>query len=230
MEPVFVLVHSPLVGPVTWSLVAREMDERGVQAVIPEIRPVDPGAQYWQQNVHDVARSVETISGDAALIVVGHSGAGQLLPAIRGMLPHTVVGYVFVDAGIPVDGLSRLDLMRLESTDFAGRFQASLESGKRFPAWTDDMLREIILDDRFRAEVLSDLRPQPLAFFDEPIPVFEGWPDAPCGYVHFTPAYDVFAEHANARDWPYRRLDGGHFHMLVDPQSVTDAILDVVPQ
>lgn len=35
----FVLVHSPLVGPVSWSLVAKELTRRGFRTVTPQARP-----------------------------------------------------------------------------------------------------------------------------------------------------------------------------------------------
>jgi hypothetical protein len=63
---------------------------------------------------------------------------------------------------------------------------------------------------------------------DEPIPVFPGWPDAPCGYLRFRPGYAVPAAEAAARGWACREIDGGHFHMLVEPVAVADALLGLI--
>jgi hypothetical protein len=38
-------------------------------------------------------------------------------------------------------------------------------------------------------------------------------------------AYEVWAEQAAASGWPTRRLDAGHFHLLVDPDGVAAALL-----
>lgn len=225
MSSTVVLIHSPLVGPVTWSLVAQEIQSRGVAALTPEIHSHDNAPVYWQRDAGDVARALEAIPSDRELVLVGHSGAGLLLPAIRQMIPNRVAGYVFVDAGIPVDGMSRLDLIRQESAELADDLQSHLESGGRFPEWTGEQLEEIVPDANLRAELIADLRPQPLRFFTEPIPVYSGWPDAPCRYIQFTPGYDMYAQRARTAGWPVTRLDGGHFHMLVDPESVMDAIL-----
>lgn len=227
MPPAYVLVHSPLVGPVTWSLVARVLRERGLQAHTPTIRSDTPTPPYWKQHARDVANGIASVPAETPLILVGHSGAGQLLPGIRELLLNEVLGYVFVDAGLPENGSSRLDSMRRESADFARQFRAELECGTRFPTWTDADLRPVIPDDTLRAEVVNDLRPQPLAFFTEPILVFAGWPDAPCAYIQFTSGYEVFAEDARSAGWPFMRLEGDHFHMLVDPGAVADAILAV---
>ena len=79
---------------------------------------------------------------------------------------------------------------------------------------------------------VAELRPLPLAVYEEPIPVFEGWPDAPCGYLRFgaNPAYDAPAERARRDGWAYREMDGAHFHMLGDPAAVAGALLDLVEQ
>ena len=60
--------------------------------------------------------------------------------------------------------------------------------------------------------------------------MFDGWPDAPCAYLRFgaNPAYDAAAAEAQRRGWPLRSIEGDHFHMLVDPAGVADALLDLV--
>ncbi len=35
---VFVLLHSPLVGPLTWGPVADELRRRGIEAIVPALR------------------------------------------------------------------------------------------------------------------------------------------------------------------------------------------------
>ena len=228
MPVTFVLVHSPLVGPSTWATVSDELRRRGFETVVPSINSKGHETPYWQQHAMDVARAVAQVPSNTRLVLVGHSGAGPLLPAIRQRVSHAVAGYVFVDAGIPANGLSRLDLMALESPQVAEQFRDSLQSGARFPTWSDDDLREVIPDERLRAQVVDDLRPQPLAFFDEPIPVFDGWPDAPCAYIQFVSAYEVFADRARNEGWDVQRIEGGHFHMLVDPVGVSDALLHAI--
>ena len=73
--------------------------------------------------------------------------------------------------------------------------------------------------------MLAELTSQPLAFFEEPIPVFAGWPDAPCAYLQFSAGYDYSAADASQRGWPVVQLDVGHFHMLVEETTVADHIL-----
>ena len=37
----FVLIHSPLVGPLTWTLVADELQRKGIEVVVPVLREVE---------------------------------------------------------------------------------------------------------------------------------------------------------------------------------------------
>ncbi len=229
MESIFVLIHSPLVGPLTWSLLAEELRQRGVATVVPTLVDDDIGAvPFWRQHAEAVARRVEQEPGDCLLVLVGHSGAGPLLPAIRQAAARPAAAYVFVDAGFPVAGKSRLDLMASEDPEFARPLRQHLASGERFPSWSEEDLREVIPDPRLRRGMLKELRPRPLAFFEEPIPVFAGWPDAPCGYLRFSPAYEAPAEHARRLGWAYREITAGHFHMLVDPSTVATTLTDMV--
>jgi pimeloyl-ACP methyl ester carboxylesterase len=229
MRPIFVLIHSPLVGPATWEPVRVALRQRGVQAAVPALRD-DPERDepYWSQQVAAVVATLRGAPEGQPLVLVGHSGAGALLPALGAALTQPIAAYVFVDAGIHTDGLSRLEMMVAEDAPFAESLRAHLQAGGRYPEWTDEQLREAIPDDTWRAAVLADLQPRGLDFFSEPIPVSPSWPDAPCVYMQFSPAYDVPAARARDLGWPVREIEGGHFLMLIDPETVAEAILDLV--
>jgi hypothetical protein len=163
------------------------------------------------------------------LLLVGHSGAGQLLPAIRQASARPVGAYVFVDAGIPEDRVSRLDQIAREAPEVATDLRSHLERGGRFPEWTDEDLRQLIPADGMRRGILGELRPRPLPFFTEPIPA-PGWPDAPCGYLRFSSPYDPALRQAVASGWPTRSLEAGHFHMVVEPRDVVDVLLGLIEE
>ena len=86
-------------------------------------------------------------------------------------------------------------------------------------------MQEVIPDEPLRRQMIAELRPRGLSFFSEPIPVFDGWPDAPCGYIRFSAAYEKPAAQARQAGWQTYQLEAGHFHMLVDPKAVTDLIV-----
>jgi hypothetical protein len=164
------------------------------------------------------------------IILTAHSGAGPLLPAIRSASDVQMAAYLFVDAGIPIDGYSRLDLMALESPDWAKQFYNYLASGGSFPDWSDEQLWDLLSDRELRQNLLAEMYPRKLEFFTEPIPVFHGWPDAPCGYIQLSPAYDYPFLQAQRNGWAVAQIDAGHFHMLVEPRKVVEMMLEVVSQ
>ncbi len=226
---VYALIHSPLVGPLTWGLVAEEMRRRGLDVFVPILKDSPHSKKpFWKQQVESVSRALEQIPKDRSVTLVAHSGAGPLLPAIREVLAKPVDTYVFVDAGIPRNGASRLDLMESEDPEWAAQFQEELERGGSFPNWTFEDLRDVIPDEPLRRQMVAEIRPRTLPFFTEPIPVFDAWPDAFCVYIQFSEPYNQSAAQARQAGWLTYKLEAGHFHMLVDPKTVTDSIVRFV--
>ena len=230
--PTFVLVHSPVVGPITWSLVANELRRRHIDALTPSLLSDGPSAPpYWQHYARAVARAVEALPADRSLVLVGHSWAGLLLPAMRPGADHPVAAYLFVDAVVPErDGNSRLDLFNTPEEAEAIRQAAS--GGFTPNIWQNEAvlgtvgIEDAALRQRFVAEVPS----VPLALWEEPAPLFAGWPDAPCGYMAFSeskPRYQRSIGRARTEGWAYAELEGAHLHMLVDPPAVADALVDL---
>jgi hypothetical protein len=223
----FVLIHSPLVGPLTWKLVADQMRRRNIEVSVPTlIDSSDSNQPFWKQHAASVSAALTQIPKNSFVTLIAHSGAGPLLPAIRQSIPNPINAYVFVDAGIPRNGASRLDLMRSEDPEWAAQLQQELERGERFPNWNIHDLQEALPDEPLRRQMAAEIRPRGLSFFTEPIPVFDGWPDAPCVYIRFSPPYERSVAHARQAGWSTSELEAGHFHMLVDAETVTDMILE----
>lgn len=221
-------MHSPLVGPSTWYPVAEVFERRGITAVVPDLDGDERiGRPLWLQHSDEAARAAAALGRGSEAVLVGHSGAGALLPAIRTAMRRSVAGYVFVDAGLP-DGTHP----RKGAGPFAEHVDRVYTSGRRIPEWTDADLKDVIPDEARRSALLSGLRPQPLRFWNETIPVFEGWPDAPCAYLRLGPnrSYEPAVLSARERGWPVHELAAEHFHMLVNPEGVTDAVLALVAE
>jgi hypothetical protein len=129
-----------------------------------------------------------------------------------------------VDANIPRNGASRLDLFG--SLEEADQFRAAAQDGF-LPVWSDEDLRDAIPENKVRQQFAQELRPLPLAVYEEPIPVFDGWPDAPCGYLLLSEVYRDSAALARSKGWPYAELPSGHFQMLNDPTKVADTLFEL---
>lgn len=225
--PDFVLVHSPLVGPFTWAMVADELRRNGYRAVVPALVSSEKiGGLYWQAHARLAASALRSLHSETPVIFVAHSGAGPLLPAIRQYSRNPVSGYIFVDAGLPDNGKSRLDLFY--DLEAAGQFRQAAKNGL-LSVWTEDDLRQVIPDDDVRRRFAKELSPLPLEVYEEPLPVFEGWPDAPCAYLRFgsNPSYDQSFAQAQQAVFETVQIDGQHFHMLVNPPEVARRLIDL---
>ena len=226
----YVLLHSPLTGPVGWGRLPTLLRRQGYDVVVINVQD-DDEAPFADRYVRRAAAQTSAAISTLRTVFVAHSGAGPLLPAIARSLPdgqRPPAGYVFLDAGIPRAGNpSRLDLLHEEDARLAADFSNSLEAGVRFPAWTVDELADIVpsLDDRI--ELVHSLRPRVRDFFNEPLPALSEWPDAPCGYLRTSAAYDYWVRVAEQRDWPVVHRDLGHFAALADPKATLNALLEL---
>lgn len=214
----FVLVHSPLSGPLVWEGVAAALRARQHRVMAPDLRAAtDLGPPYWEHHAAAVVAALEAVPAESPLILVGHSGAGVLLPAVAARAGRPVGAFLFVDADLPEDGQSRLD--RFASPSEAEEFRRSAHNGM-LPPWTEDDLREAIPDAALRARFVAELRPLPLTAYEEPLPAPEGWDEAPCGYLRFSDSYRAAAEEARDLDFECAELPGGHLMPLTDPGAV----------
>ena len=53
------------------------------------------------------------------------------------------------------------------------------------------------------------------------------WPACRCAFLQFSPGYREPAAAARRRGWPVRELPGDHLHMLIDPDAVAAALIDL---
>jgi hypothetical protein len=220
MVAAFVLVHSPVTGPSTWRWVASELSERGHQVVVPAVPPAAT-ALGWAGFVGAVGALA---AGLRKPVVVGHSGAGPLLPRIAARIGASAL--VFVDADIPPEE-GAAALVPAEFLDFLH----GLAAGGMLPPWSEwfgaDSMRALIPDDEMRAIVGAEMPALPLSYFETRVPVPAGWTSSRCGYVLLSAAYDGQADKAEASGWPVVRLPGAHLDIVTRPAAIADAILSV---
>ena len=233
-DPLLVFVTSPLIGPDSWAPLREALASRGGESVAPaELRDPLNRRPFWQRTVHAVGERLRDVPDNRPVVLVGHSGAGPLLPAVAAAIPQRVDAYLFVDAGLPAPGMRRLEAIAAEgpqSAAVATKLAAILDAGGLFPEWTDAELAPLIPDAKRRRQLLAELRPRRRDYWSEPLPIVRGWPDAPCAYLQFSSPYQPSADRANEMGWPVRHLPAGHFHHLVDEHAVADALLALVAE
>ncbi|OLF13341.1 alpha/beta fold hydrolase [Actinophytocola xanthii] len=221
-----VLVHSPFLGPASLRPLADALAAHGHPALLLDLRPsvvATPVHQVLLGAFAD-AMSEEELGGE--VVLVGHSGAGPLLPAFADVLEDTVTGLVFLDAGLPTPGRSWRDTVPAE---LYSHLRALSREGRlpRWQRWFDpDPLAELVADEELRAEIADEAPEVPIAFLKEPRPEVS-W-SGPAGYVLLSQAYEADADEAAGLGWPVRRIPSHHLAPAGDPLPVATAILEVL--
>jgi pimeloyl-ACP methyl ester carboxylesterase len=154
MQPVFVLVHSPSVGPLTWAPVATQLEARGWRSVVPSLLDVAEAAPpFWPRVVDVVTAAMSELDPVRPVVLVAHSNAGLFMPLLVSNASRPVVGCVFVDAALPARSGSTpvapeelLQILRTKASD------------DRLPTWTDGAVA--LIDRRQRcSKVLLVMAP-----------------------------------------------------------------------
>lgn len=221
-----VLVHSPFLGPASLRPLADELASLGHPAVLLDLRPsvVAPPVHQVLLGAFADAMSEELLEGPVVLI--GHSGAGPLLPAFADSLEEAVTGLVYVDAGLPTPGRSWRDTV--PASTYAELRALSREG--QLPRWhrwfTPNPLETLVPDPALRAEMADEAPEVPIAFLKEERPEV-AWTGA-SGYVQLSAAYEADATEAESQGWPVRRLDTHHLAPATDPAPVARAVLEVL--
>lgn len=219
----YVLLHSPLVGPASWRWVAAVMRDQGYEVLVPDMTGFHlAGAPYWPTYVDGVLAGIST---DRPIQLVAHSGAGLLLPVVADRLADQVEALIFAEAALPPWTGS--------ATLAPAAMRSQLERMAVFgilPAWSkwwgDDAMDTLVPEPGRRAAMEAELPTLPLDYFDQVVPMPDGWADKVAGsYLWFSDVYEDDATRAADHGWPISRLSGGHLHMAVDPEAVALTLL-----
>jgi pimeloyl-ACP methyl ester carboxylesterase len=222
----FVLVHSPLVGPTSWLPAARELERRGRAAVVPSLLGVAEASEPQWRHVPDAVRGAVSHI-DEPVVLVGHSGAGLLLPVIAAALDNEVATLIFVDSflpppagGLPLGPPAFMDQLRAMATDGV------------LPRWSGwfgaDAMRELVPDEELRAELEAEMPELPLSYFEATVPQPDEWGSRnPCAYLLLSVnAYGQSADEARGRGWPVIEIHGvQHLAIATHPARVAAALL-----
>ena len=217
-----IFVHSPLVGPSSWLPTVELLRQRGAPCHLPTADPVTPWREW---STHLVA----TLPPVDAPLLIGHSAAGLLLPALAAALNARAL--IFVDARVPPpQGRARpVDGQFFEFVKTLAKTHATDDG--RLPPWSkwwpDDAIEAHFPDRESQARFEADLPRLPLTWFEDSAEV-PAWDFRPCGYLQLSQLYEPEALGAVKRGWPLVHVDGSHLHPAVEPIESANAILALI--
>ena len=211
------LVHSPLVGPGTLEPLAAALRIHGHTVLCPDVR----GASTWA-DFTDVAVTSCRNSGFAPDVLVAHSGAGAVIPAIGSTLG--VGRLVFLDALLPPESGPWMpsDVMRSRLATMAAG-SATLPPWHEW--WNPNMLRRLVPDERQRLAIADECPAVPIALYDSAAPSIDAWssPDS-CVYIQLSNAYTDEAAEARERAWSVIAHDGQHLDTATRPDIIAGLV------
>jgi alpha/beta hydrolase family protein len=219
----WVLVHSPLVGPATLAPLAQALRRRGRHAVAPSL--LGPATADWRQTVERLAAALDA---SRPIVLVAHSGAGYLVPAMADAITADVVTFVFVDAPIPPTQTST----PLVPAELRPELEALARDGV-LPPWSqwfgEGVMEAMIPDAAQRDAIERELPHLPLSYFDAEVPVRGGWDRTPCAYLLLSPEqYGAAASDAEGRGWATAVLENAdHLSTATRSDDVADVLLDL---
>lgn len=224
----WVLVHSPLLSPVFWEPVAEVLRAGGQSVLIADLSDaLAAGGDYTHAQADLVADAVDA----ERIRLVAHSGAGPVLPAIAERLAAggvTVSDSVFVDAGLPHPGRSRLAVL----PEPAAAQLRELTTDGWLPAWpswwSPDQLEAMVPDSALRRELVAHCPRLPAGLFSQAMPEADERGLGRRRFCRLSAGYDAAADQAQRAGWRVSRLIGHHLSAMSEPVLLADAIEDIV--
>ena len=179
----------------------------------------------WQELIHVVVRESSEVVGE--IVLVGHSGAGPLLPVIANELRDAPGRVVFVDTGVPPER----GVMRLVPDEFLVQLRELATDGW-LPKWSEwfgpDAMTSLVPDAKLREAIVAEIPRLPLSYFEQQVPMPDDWARLPCAYVRLSEAYRRDADEARSRGWPTVDLNGAHLDIATRPSEIADVLLDTL--
>lgn len=230
----FVLVHGTGHGGWCWQKVAPLLRAGGSEVYTPTLTGLadrshllDCGVDLTT-HITDVATLLfyEDISD---VVLVGHSYAGMVITGVAAKVPERLKLLVYLDAYVPDDGQSEVDLWPAEMRAAIQADEAASRGLRQppSPAFLG------ITDPEMADWVKARMTPHPLATYTQPAPVGSAKSAAlPRVYIRCTagPTTSLFAPFvakARAGSWEVHEIATGHDAMLTAPRDVAELLLEL---
>jgi pimeloyl-ACP methyl ester carboxylesterase len=226
MQARLLLVHSPLVGCGTWEPIARDLAGDGYAVTVPDLAgTVAAGPPYHLRQARVIADS----AAGQPVILIGHSRAGPLLATAGTMLGDRTRGYIFVDARLPAPGRSWMETV---TPGLAAQLREMASPQGWLPPWSqwwgEEELAVLLPDPAARQHFAAGCPRLPLAMLEEVPAPAPGWPDAPCGYLQLSEAYEGEAAKARELGWTVRQRLSHHLALLTEPGQVAREVRELI--
>jgi pimeloyl-ACP methyl ester carboxylesterase len=230
----FVLVHGAWLGGWSWRRVRPLLTEAGCEVFTPTLTGLGERAHLIEVGI-DLDLHIQDILGllDCEdlhdVVLVGHSYGGMVITGVADRAGRRLRELVYLDAFVPHNGQSILDLSPPELVAQFREQAAMLGGGWRVPPLP---LARWGINQPADLDWLSRrLGPQPLRTFDQRLRIGPHSADGiGRSYIRCAayPGFERFGDQARDGDgWRYRELGSSHLAMITHPEELTRMLLEL---
>jgi pimeloyl-ACP methyl ester carboxylesterase len=229
----FVLLHGAWHGGWCWTRVRAQLQERRHEVFTPTFTGVSDRAHLLHPgvglhtHVDDVVRLLEA-EDLRDVVLVGHSYAGLVVSQVSERVPDRIGRRVYLDAFLPRDGESGIDLLPETVAQHYRDSVAGPGFGWLIPPRSLEVLGVHDADDL--AWLQPRLTPHPWLTYTERVALGFGEAPVPGAYVEcvsWMRVFQPYADRARARGWEVRELATGHEAMVTAPDELTRVLLEL---
>ncbi|MGH9265918.1 MAG: alpha/beta hydrolase [Acidimicrobiales bacterium] len=203
---------------------AEELRGRGLEVVVPSLVEAARAGE-WARCVDVVVRSAPA----GEVVLVGHSGAGPLLPAIAARIEPPPGRLVFVDASVPPSGGD----VALAPEAFLPSLPWLAREGL-LPRWSEwfgpGAMDALVPDPERRGTVVDELVELPVSYFAGRVPLPTGWDVGNAAFVLLSDPYRDDAREAALRGWAIHELPYGHLGIVNRPEVIADVLVELAQE
>jgi pimeloyl-ACP methyl ester carboxylesterase len=235
----FVLVHGAWQSAGTWDLLTPLLEKHGHRVIRPVLNGLGTDQSQLSpetalsQHVEDVSVQLRNLPGES--ILVGHSYAGMIISGVVEAVPNQVRALVFLDAFIPEDGQSVLDMIPPETGNYFRQVAREHGEGWRLPGGEAQLDLWGLNAGEARDFVRSRLCDFSLRCFEEPLSLpanrKAGFAATYVSCVADTypakPFFAPFASKARNSGWRVFEVKTGHDCHVERPEDVANILLSL---
>lgn len=216
----YVLVHGGWAGGWIWREIASNLRANGHEVYTPTLTGLGERAHLLNTetdlntHIQDILAVLE-YEDLYDVVLVGHSYSGMVITGVAERAPERLAHLVYLDAYVPEDGESCMDLLGPEFSQWINDRARTMGDGWRIPPPEIDKLTDHPLKaDTQRLDVKNPaaaaIRHTYIRCTDTS---FGNLPQA--------------AERARRKGWKYLALNTGHLPMQTAPNELTDLLLKI---
>ncbi len=230
-----VLVHGSFCGGWYWSFVAPKLRKLGHDVYTPTLTGL--GDKAHLQCKVDLNTHIQDITNllfyyDLSKVtLVGHSYAGMVITGVAAKMPERISKLIYLDAYVPSDGQSEIDLWPQELSETSMFKRPSQENQSRQPPSPYEFG---INDPKIAQWISARLTPQPMSTYTQaPPPSNTASRAIPRAFIRCTigPAVEImapFVAKAKAEGWEIKEIASEHDPMITHPIELTKILNDLI--